>query len=136
MAVPSSTRGNALVAATVVVWLLPPVQVALRRLAHREQLDRALAHVGEPLAEPGVFGGDSWFRSASEPSSSGDVVVSTRQPDEMWVRNAAGDFRSLGDNEGYVASLSLASDGATAYYAPGAHGQGAARVLWYRRGRD
>jgi hypothetical protein len=80
---------------------------------------------GEPLDLPAVFGGESWFRSASDPAQTGDVVMSTRSPDQLWLRDAAGQISLYGDSEGYVASIDLVADGSTAYYVPGAHGQGA-----------
>lgn len=80
---------------------------------------------GSPISEDGVFGGESWFRSASPPAADGSVAISTRSPDELWVRDAAGQFRDLGALDAYVASLALTTDGTTTYFVPGAHGNGA-----------
>lgn len=80
---------------------------------------------GAPISEDGVFGGESWFRSATPPADDGSVAISTRDPDALWIRDATGEFRDLGELDDYVAALALTSDGATAYFVPGAHGGGA-----------
>lgn len=80
---------------------------------------------GTPTDEPGVFGGESWFRSATDPADDGSVAISTRDPDALWIRDADGRFRELGQLDAYVASLDLSDDGTTAYFVPGAHGTGA-----------
>lgn len=80
---------------------------------------------GVPISENGVFGGESWFRSATPPADDGLVAISTREPDALWTRDATGQFRELGEMDGYVAALTLTSDGSTVYFVPGAHGSGA-----------
>ena len=80
---------------------------------------------GASIAEGGVFGGDSWFRSATPPADDGSVAISTRNPDALWIRDATGEFRDLGEVDDYVASLALTSDATTVYFVPGAHGSGA-----------
>lgn len=84
-----------------------------------------LSPTGDPVTERDVFGGEAWFRTASTPAADGSVAISTRKPDALWIRSGDGEFRDLGEVEAYVASVALTSDGATTYFVPGAHGDGA-----------
>lgn len=84
-----------------------------------------LSPSGEEVSEGNTFGSEAWFRTASTPAADGSVAISTRKPDALWIRDGDGAFRDLGAVEAYVASLALTSDGATAYFVPGAHGDGA-----------
>ncbi len=65
-----------------------------------------------------------WMRSATDPAPDGTVGFVTRRPDQLHRRDPDGTVTSLGEVEGYVASLSLAPDGRTVHYVPGAHGDG------------
>ncbi|MGA9278485.1 hypothetical protein, partial [Ilumatobacter sp.] len=84
-----------------------------------------LSPTGERVGAPGVFGGDAWFRSSTPPAADGSVAITTRSPDALWMRSPHGTFRDLGVVDDYVAALALNSDGTTAYFVPGAHGNGA-----------
>ncbi len=78
---------------------------------------------GRPVEEADRWAA-GWMRSATDPAPDGTVGFVTRRPDELHRRDPDGTVTSLGEVEGYVASLSLAPDGRTVHYVPGAHGDG------------